>query len=367
MDRWTPKRIWTSVWEIVGPLALFACLVAAVAAAVPVFSALVPEVHSGTIRGSQTWSGLHRISDDLVVRGGQVRVRCGTHVEMAPGTTVELVDGGRVVSDGRPGCPVVWTSSSRKPTSGDWNGLVVRAGGELDARKTEIAYAGGGGAAVRVLEGGRASLERTVVHSAPGGGLEVRPGGELASAEGLQFWELQGDPVRVPADQLDVVEAPVLEETARTIVVLGGTVGRPATWEFPGMTLQVVGDVHVRAPTEVAAETSMYLFADSTVSVESGGAIRAVGGDDLGYGERRQWVRLNFGPESRLTIRRSSGPENLFRWVVVGGAGTFEVDEGADVEFENARFVDSEYAGVVDLAASHRAPQSFHTASRGFR
>lgn len=357
MDGWTAKQIWTAIWEVVGPLALFAGLVATVAAAVPVCSALVPEPHRGTIRGSQTWSGLHRISDDLVVRGGQIRLRCGTHVEMAPGTTVEVVDGGRIVSDGRPGCPVVWTSSAREPASGDWGGLVVRSGGELEVRETTVEYAGGGGAAIRVLDGGRAELQRTAVRSAPGGGLEVRPGGELEAAAGLEFSELQGDPVRAPADQLDVVEAPVLEGTPRSIVVLGGTVARPATWNFPGMTLQVVGDVHVRARTEVTAETSMYLFSDSTVSVESGGALRAVGGDDLGYGARRQWVRLNFGPESRLTIRRSSGPENLFRWVVVGGAGTFEVDEGADVEFEHARFVDAKCAGAATpSAASARRP-----------
>lgn len=337
MEGWSPKQIWTAIWDVVGPLAVVGGIGIVVGVAAPVANSLVPDVHRGTIETDQTWTGLHRISGDVVVRGADVHLRCGAHVEMGPGASLEVAAGGEIVSKGQSGCPVVWTTGSSQPEAGDWDGIVVTSGGRLEARHTTVAYAGGGGAALRILDGGQTALERLAIRHAATGGLEVRPGGELVRARGLEFSQLEGDPVRAPAGPLDVLEQPVFENTPRSIVVLGGEVAEPAKWSFPGTTLQVVGSVRLRAVTELTAETSLYLFPDSSITVGSGGALRAVGSAGLSYSARRRWVRLYFGPESRLTIRRSASPQNLFRWAMIGGAGRFRVEQGADVQFEHTR------------------------------
>ena len=61
---------------------------------------LMTEEHAGEITDNRVWSGLHRITDDLVVDGAELRVECGTHVAVEPGVTVRVGAGGRALVRG---------------------------------------------------------------------------------------------------------------------------------------------------------------------------------------------------------------------------------------------------------------------------
>lgn len=279
---------------------------------------LLTAEHAGTIAEDTEWSGLHRVTDDLVVEGARLRVRCGTMVRVEPGATVRVREGGRIVSGGRQGCPITWTSTA-EGEEGRWNGVAVQKGGRLVAQWTTFRYAGRYGASMFVARGGRAALTDTRIQEAAHGGLSVEEGGQLERADRLAFSGVRGVPVWVPASALGAVEAPNFESESAGIIVHGGLVDASARWAFPGHTVEVIDDIRVRAPVTIAAETRVTFGIGARMVVEHGGSVRARGNEQLGYRSAHRYVRLGFQPGSGIEIRESAGEGSRFEWVVFEG------------------------------------------------
>lgn len=298
---------------------------------------LFPDTRRGIVRHDQVWEGIQHVTGDLVIRGAEVRIRCGTHIQVANAAQIEIGRDARLVSAGRTGCPVVWTTQQDGPKPGDWGAIEVRDGGGFTATRTELEYGGADGAVVQVRAGGGADFEDVTFRRAAEGGLEVRPGGELERADQLEFVSVQGDSVRLPIDQLGRVRAPSFSDSRRSIVAFGGVVDESVRWNFPFLSIEIVGDVRIRARASIGEETRVRLFPYTVVTVESGGAIRALGDGRLSYRAKHRWVHLAFGPESRLEITSSAESDNLLRWTVLSGTGELKVADRASIRFDRAK------------------------------
>ncbi|MFB6374012.1 MAG: hypothetical protein ABEN55_13075, partial [Bradymonadaceae bacterium] len=274
--------------------------------------------HRGAITEQQEWSGLHRVTGDLVVDGAELRVRCGTMIRVEPGATVRVRSGGHIASEGREGCPVTWTSTAGGD-GGRWNGIAVQEGGRLSAQWSTFRYAGRYGAAIHVARGGAASFAGSRIENAVHGGLSVDDGGELATSEGIAFASVAGVPIRVPASEIGAIVSPDLAASAGPIVVHGGLVDTSTDWAFPGHTVELVDDVRVRAELTVTAETRLEFGIGARMVLEGGGTFRARGDERLGYGSAHRYVHLVFQSGSGIDVRKSAGAGNRLEWVLIGG------------------------------------------------
>ena len=300
-----------------------------------------PQDHSGVIEHNQVWSGVHRIVDDLVVDAAQVRIQCGTHVEVAPGATVEIAGGGQIISSGRPECPVVWTSAAARPRPGDWNGIGVGAGSQFLATDTSIEYAGRHRAALHVAHRARAELERVRIYRSNYDGIRVERNGRLPLAENLRFSRVAETPLHVPAAALGVIENPVFHRSDSRLLVDGGVVTDRTMWDFPDLTVVLRDDVRVRAPIEISADTTLRFQTGARAIVEHGGIIRAKGRRELAYDSPHRFVRLDFQIGSGLEFRGSAGKGSLFRWTVFEGPASLDavplyIGESVEVDIEHS-------------------------------
>jgi hypothetical protein len=131
----------------------------------------------GPLAGSETWTAdtLREITDVLVVpAGATLTLEAGTLLKFHPGTGIDVLAGGRLVTRGTPAQPVVFTSirddawggdtnedgTQTRPAAGDWRSLRFADGarGELDHAR--VLYGGnsvgnpwGAGGAIETLGG----------------------------------------------------------------------------------------------------------------------------------------------------------------------------------------------------------------------
>ena len=73
-----------------------------------------------------------------VANGATLTIRPGTRIEGSLGSALFVLRGARIMAEGRPDAPIVFTSDqpvgSRKP--GDWGGLVIVGNGQLNRAGT---------------------------------------------------------------------------------------------------------------------------------------------------------------------------------------------------------------------------------------
>ncbi len=277
---------------------------------------LFTPTHAGELEHNVVWAGVHRLTDDLVVQGASLRLECGARIEAEPGVTIHVRDGGQIVSSGRPGCPVTWT---RADSAGHWNGLSVERGGTFAGAFSRISYAGRYGAAMHVERGGRVDLYETAIRHSADDGLSVDDEGRIARADRLEFSEIHGLSLRVPASELGAIQRPAIDESAGRIVAHGGLIDRRTSWDFPNRSIELVDDVRVRDRLEITAETRVEFGIGARMSIEAGGRLRAVGNARLGYDARHRYVRLSFQPGSSIAFREDAGSGSRLEWVLFEG------------------------------------------------
>ncbi|HEY6000332.1 MAG TPA: right-handed parallel beta-helix repeat-containing protein, partial [bacterium] len=168
--------------------------VPAAGVAVAVDSAL-PQITSGQLAQSETWSGDIWLAGDLVVPAGVT-------LTLAPGTTLrfaagqddqgmggdsrlgELIVRGNLVASGTEGNPILLTSSSASPGRGDWQGVRVEAntsGQTVDLTHCTIEHAVTGVGVFATTSGLAVTPAVTLDHCAVHGAMTD---GVFASAEG---------------------------------------------------------------------------------------------------------------------------------------------------------------------------------------
>jgi autotransporter-associated beta strand protein len=114
-------------------------------------------VYGGTLGQSQTWPGssLHQVTGRIVVPSGvTLTIRAGAVVKFFAGGGIEVQHGGQLIAAGTLANPVVFTSihddtvggdsnsdgNLTSPAAGDWRGILVYGGAQLD--HVEVLYGG---------------------------------------------------------------------------------------------------------------------------------------------------------------------------------------------------------------------------------
>lgn len=138
-----------------------------------------PAVKSGSISGSETWSGGILLQGTVFVESGAtITVSPGTAIFGQRGSSIFFKQGSRLVSNGTAADPICWSSAatlgSRFP--GDWGGIVViGTSGASRASNTEgTTPQGYGGAIGSDIE--NLNMSYNIIEF---GGNEVAPGDEL--------------------------------------------------------------------------------------------------------------------------------------------------------------------------------------------
>jgi hypothetical protein len=88
--------------------------------------ALPVERVSGTVTGTVTWRATSTHVLDGVVyvaAGATLIIEAGTTIRGTPRSALIAVRGGRIVADGTPARPIVFTSDQATPAAGDWYGV----------------------------------------------------------------------------------------------------------------------------------------------------------------------------------------------------------------------------------------------------
>jgi len=115
-------------------------------------------LHTGDVNQNETWD-----NSDTHLITGDIRIPSGVTLTITQGALVEvqalnddqggganasrselIVDGGRLVIAGAAGNPVTLTSDAASKARGDWQGIRVLNGGELEMRNAVVEYAGTG-------------------------------------------------------------------------------------------------------------------------------------------------------------------------------------------------------------------------------
>jgi len=115
-------------------------------------------IHSGDITQDTTWDATdtHLVNGDVrILPGVSLTVLPGAQIAFTAGTdganlgidvsrTELIVDGGRLVVAGTAASPVTLTSDGASPAAGDWQGIRVVNGGEVELRNAVVEYAATG-------------------------------------------------------------------------------------------------------------------------------------------------------------------------------------------------------------------------------
>lgn len=300
--------------------------------------------HTDELHDDATWRGTHRISGQFVVDGVDLTVGCGARLQMSPGASIVVADGGRLRLEGEDDCPVTVTSDTPTPRTGDWKRILVREG-RLEARHAWFAYGGAEGATVRATGEGTLDLHDVEFRSTTGPALRLDEGAELRRASHLAFRAVRGPATSTPAEALDALETPRVDDDTGPFHVHGGLVATATEWNVGAHDVRVDEPLDVRAPLTVGAGTTVELATEDPIRVHRGGRLRTLGrqpSEELDVDRRVRLASSRTSEGVRIRFAGSARDGNLLRWTHVDnareGGRAIVVARGVDVAFDHVSF-----------------------------
>jgi hypothetical protein len=310
--------------------------------------------HAGEISGSQTWTGVHVLTDDVTVTGS-LRVEACAEIQVAAGAEVSVQEGGSVKLLGRSGCRVTVTSSKSSPAAGDWESIDIYSSSNNDNQfeYVTVEYGGAEGdyGMVWVEDGARVAMEEVVLRHSGSNGAYFEQGADIASLTGVQASDVAASALRVAPNDAGAVGDVSSSDGAR-VRLAGGTVSESQTWVAPGTPYYVDGDVTVTSDLQVGAGTTLEMGAGTLVEVNDGGTIQLRGANGDRVVVRSAKSSPSPGDWARFDIYESAGSPNSFSYTDIKHAGSdptygaLWVDENLTVSLDQVLFESNQSCDV---------------------
>lgn len=224
-------------------------------------------------------SGVLDVSATLTIQPGVV-------IAFQEDAGMRVNDGGAIIALGTAASGIVLTGEVK--TAGYWRGLLFRA----DDRTSELSH-------VTVEYGGRApwaamdvaanvsvdndaslSLTNSVLEFSGGFGLAVNPRGQLPGFSTDSLTQNAVGPAHIPDVQIGSLDgASELEDNGTDYVFVYATIGMDAAMTVPAIDVpyRMEGSFEVNAPVTLSGAVSMRFTEGSSMRVNDGGALYALG------------------------------------------------------------------------------------------
>ncbi len=277
-------------------------------------------------------------------------IEAGTTVLMSPGTSLHVVDGGAIKSQGTAEEPIVFTSAKDSPEAGDWDRIEIDASASTDSvfEHTQIMHGGGSGDwGVLFVDGGATVTVRDArFESIEGIGVYLDDGSRLKGFSNVHFNGIGKAPLRMDmnlAGQLENITGEGLGE--HWIALSNSGVSSPAVWKKQGLPYNAIwATSNIKAPLTIEAGTTVLMSPNTGLAVVEGGSIKTQGTAEEPVVFESSKSGPGAGDWESISIDSSASRDSKLSHTVIrhgggnGDWGTIYVDNNAEIELEHVTF-----------------------------
>ena len=303
-------------------------------------------IKNGTLERDGTWKNpAVPFKTNGFTLDAEVTVEAGTVFMMEENAYILVNNGGALINNGTQADPVIYTSASIEPQSGDWGYIDLYSNGNV-FDWTIVEYAGKDYASVFCNDNSSITITNSVFSDSKKA-LEMRDGSTLHNFSDNTFTRIEDYIMTIAPDHVnDLGTMTGTNNETPSIEITYGTLRHDAMWkhwEFP----YSVNSVTITAEVTVEAGSTLLMVPDALISINDGGSVILDGRQNARITVTSEKGNPLAGDWAEFDIYSTSNNNNRFSYadIMYGGGygyGAVWLDDGAYLELDHVTFSHNE-------------------------
>ena len=304
------------------------------------------EIKNSTLDRDSTWknpSVPYKTSGFTL--NADVTVEAGTVFLIEEDSYITVTDSGSLINNGTQAAPIVYTSASIEPQSGDWAYIDLYSNGNV-FDWTVVEYGGKDFASVYCNDNSSISITNTVFSDSDKA-LHMRDGSTLHTFSNNTFTRIQEYPITVSPDHVAHLGSLTASENEHpSIEVSYGRLSSNGTWKNLALPYSI-NNMHINAIVTVEAGTTLWMVPDALITINDSGSLILDGTATASITVTSEKGTPLAGDWQEFDFYATSNNNNRFSYTNImygggGGYGAVWLEEGAHLTLDHVTFSNNE-------------------------